>query len=249
MDFIKKYKMLIKNYTYLFLANTSQWLGRGKYYRKKLFSSQRILENNFPEQSAFYFLQVGANDGKSFDFLYSFVINRDCKGIVIEPIREYYIDLCENYNAYPAIIKINKAVSRTPGSSVIYKIDKDYMNLYPDWVKGIASFDINNLTRFKFIKREHILEERVTTEPLMNIFLESNFTKLDYFQVDTEGYDYHVVDMFDFSYLKPKMVKAEFVNLIPEEKEKMRKKLKNYGYYVFIEGLDIIGVDLKKVML
>lgn len=241
--------MLIKNYIYLLLASCSQWVGRGKYYRKKLFSSQRILEKNFPEQSPFSFLQVGANDGRSFDFLYSFVIKRESAGIAIEPIKEYYDELCENYKSQPAIIKINKAVSRIKKKTIIYKIDKNQIKLYPDWVKGIASFNLAHLTKFDYIKREDILEEEVSAEPLMDIIEACKINRIDYFQVDTEGYDYDVVDMFDFLKFKPKMVKAEYVNLKNEEKKKMKSKLKNNGYYVFFQGLDIIGIELKSISL
>lgn len=241
--------MIIKNHLYIFLSVASKLFGRGKYFRKKLFSPRRILEKNFPQESTFHFLQVGANDGISFDFLYRFVIKRKSSGVVIEPIKEYYDELCENYKSQTAIIKINKAVNRDRGIEVIYKIDKSKTNLYPDWVKGIASFDINNLTKFDNINRDHILEEMVVAEPLMDILKDSNISSFDYFQVDTEGYDYHVVDMFDFSIYKPKMVKAEYINLKFEEKNKIKNKLKNNGYYVFFQGLDIVGIDLKKIKL
>lgn len=63
-----------------------------KVFRKSriFFNSFRILENNFPQSKEFKFIQVGANDGVSFDNLYDFVIKRDSKGIVIEPLKEFY---------------------------------------------------------------------------------------------------------------------------------------------------------------
>lgn len=76
--------------------------------------------------SDFAFLQVGANDGKSFDFLYDFVVNRNSKGIVIEPIREYFEELYETYRLYPEILKINKAVNIKTGSVSLYKIDSNF---------------------------------------------------------------------------------------------------------------------------
>ena len=47
-----------------------------KIFRKNkntFFNSLRILENNFPQSKEFKFIQVGANDGVSFDNLYDFV--------------------------------------------------------------------------------------------------------------------------------------------------------------------------------
>ncbi len=241
--------MVLKNYFLISVAQISRFMGRGKYFRKKLFCCQRIMEKNFHKQSRFSFVQVGANDGVSFDFLYNFVINRKSKGIVIEPIKEYYKELCENYKNQPNILKINKAINKVAGNVKLYKVDSSKIELYPDWVKGIASFNLNHLTKFEFIKKEHILEERVKAEPLMNIINKCNLSGFDYFQVDTEGYDYEVVDMFDFEKYKPKMVKAEYVNLSMEEKKKIKTKLRSNRYYVFFQGLDIVGIDIKRIKL
>ena len=241
--------MVLKNYFLISVAQISRFMGRGKYFRKKLFCCQRIMEKNFHKQSRFSFVQVGANDGVSFDFLYNFVINRKSKGIVIEPIKEYYKELCENYKNQPNILKINKAINKVAGNVKLYKVDSSKIELYPDWVKGIASFNLNHLTKFEFIKKEHILEERVKAEPLMNIINKCNLSGFDYFQVDTEGYDYEVVDMFDFKKYKPKMVKAEYVNLSMEEKKKIKTKLRSNRYYVFFQGLDIVGIDMKRIKL
>ena len=241
--------MVLKNYFLISVAQISRFMGRGKYFRKKLFCCQRIMEKNFHRQSRFSFVQVGANDGVSFDFLYNFVINRKSKGIVIEPIKEYYKELCENYKNQPNILKINKAINKVAGNVKLYKVDSSKIELYPDWVKGIASFNLNHLTKFEFIKKEHILEERVKAEPLMNIINKCNLSGFDYFQVDTEGYDYEVVDMFDFEKYKPKMVKAEYVNLSMEEKKKIKTKLRSNRYYVFFQGLDIVGIDMKRIKL
>jgi hypothetical protein len=44
----------------------------GGFYLKNIYSSKRILENDFPKNETFNFIQVGANDSVSFDFLYNF---------------------------------------------------------------------------------------------------------------------------------------------------------------------------------
>ncbi len=241
--------MIIRNYIYVLLADFSKKIGRGKYYRKKLFSTKRILEKNYKINSEFSFIQVGANDGISFDFLYEFLINRISVGILIEPVKEYFDELFLNYKKFNQILKVNKALHKSKKNAIIYKVDKTKFDLYPDWVKGIASFEIKNLTKFNIIKPQHIVEELVEADTLMNIVKESEFEEFDYIQVDTEGYDFKVIEMIDFSILKPKLIKAEFVNLSKEEKVKIRKLLYNQGYYVFFEGLDIIGVNLNKIKL
>lgn len=241
--------MKFENRIYLSLANLAKNLGVFKSYRKRMFTSRRILKKNFPKGSAFSFLQAGANDGKSFDFLYDFVVNLDISGVVIEPIKEYYDELCENYKDHENVLKINKAVHKTAKQVSIYKINKAKADSYPDWVKGMASFDINHLAKHEFIKKEDIIEEQVVASPLMEIIEENKLKTFDYFQSDTEGYDYEIFMMFDFSKLHPKLVKAEVVNLNNDEKQGLERLLKKHNYYVFYEDLDIVGVDLNRLKL
>ncbi|WP_338733327.1 FkbM family methyltransferase [Mangrovimonas cancribranchiae] len=239
----------IKNYKQVFLASISKVFGRGKYYRKRLFDLKRILEKNYPQKSDFNFIQVGANDGVSFDFLYHFVIKRNCSGVVIEPIAEYFEELLENYKDYENIIKVRTAVHNHLKSVQIYKIDNETFHLYPKWVKGIASFQKSNLTKFEIIKPEHIIKETVLAAPLMKIIDLDMFQKVDYFQVDTEGYDFEIINMIDFTKINPKIIKAEYVNLNEEDKISMEKFLKLQGYFVFKQGLDLVGIKLNKVIL
>lgn len=227
--------MILKNYYFIALAALSKSLGRGKYYRKKLYSTRRILEKNFPKQYSFSFLQVGANDGVSFDFLYNFAIQRNISGIAIEPIEEYYLELCKNYSKYPEVICINKAVHKTDSETILYKIVKNKIINYPDWVKGIASFDKAHLTKFEFIADEDIREDKVEASHLMAIIAETSLKNFDYFQIDTEGYDLEVLKMFDFSFGKPRMIKAEFVNLNQPAKKQIITLLKKQGYYTFLK--------------
>ena len=69
--------IFIKNYLLISIIKVLNRIGRGFVLRKKTFSSQYILERNFPENKNFNFIQVGANDGISFDFLYDFVTKYD----------------------------------------------------------------------------------------------------------------------------------------------------------------------------
>ena len=100
----------LKNWLLLILIKTSNKFGRGFYLKKRILSSQNILEKNFPEKTSFNFIQVGANDGISFDFLYDFVTKRNSQGVVIEPVKDYFNELVQNYKNFKSIVKINKAI-------------------------------------------------------------------------------------------------------------------------------------------
>lgn len=237
------------NYFILIIIKVLNKFGRGFSLKKRISSSQQILECNFKVNSKFRFIQVGANDGVSFDFLYDFVTKRNSSGVVIEPIKEYFDELVINYKDYPDIVKINKAIHPTDKEILIYRVNESALDKYPDWAKGIASFDPNHHIKLK-IMSEDIIEENVVADDLMNtIFKYYRNDKLDYFQVDTEGYDYEVLKMVDFRKLKPNVIKYEFVNLTIENQHNAHLLLKRYGYYYFNEFGDTIGVNLKKIRL
>lgn len=239
----------IKNYLLLLAIKIFNKYGRGFSFKNKILSSQSILENNFKINSNFSFIQVGANDGISFDFLYGFVIKRKSVGVVIEPIKEYYSELKENYKDHSKIIKINKAIHPTAKQITLFKISPDSLNKYPEWVKGIASFDIEHHKRLK-IKTEDIIEENVEADNLMSVILDNyNRKALNYLQVDTEGFDYEVLKMLDFSIIKPSIIKFESVNLKIEDQNNLVLLLKSKGYYLFNEFGDTIGINLKKIKL
>lgn len=239
----------LKNRLLLILIKTSNKFGRGLYLKKRVFSSQSILKKNFPKTKSFSFIQIGANDGVSFDFLYDFIIERNSEGIVLEPVKEYFDELTQNYKNFPKIIKINKAVHSSLKSVVISRVSPNAVKKYPDWVKGIASLDAKHHKKTG-IDSDDIVEEVVKADNLMNIVNQNMVNKnLDYFQVDTEGFDCEVIKMIDFDIIRPNVIKYESVNLNDEDQNALKVLLKKEGYFIFKEFGDTIGVDLKKIKL
>lgn len=239
----------IINYLVILIIKISNKFGRGLILKKRIFSSQYILERNFPENKNFNFIQVGANDGVSFDFLYEFVIKRKSQGVVIEPVFDYFKELETNYKNFPKIIKINKAVHPFEKEIVINKIAPNASAKYPDWVKGIASIDSEHHLKTGIDSRD-IIKEIVKADSLMNILLKNSLIlNVDYIQIDTEGFDFEVVKMIDFNVIKPKMIKYESVNLSKEDQYKLIVILEKNGFYLFQESGDSIGVNLSKIKL
>lgn len=239
----------LKNWLLLILIKTSNKFGRGIYLKKRIFSSQNILEKNFPIRESFNFIQVGANDGISFDYLFDFVTKRNSIGVVIEPVNDYFQELNQNYKEYPNIIKINKAVHSSQKKVEINRISPKAIDKYPDWVKGIASLDAEHHKKVD-IDSNDIIKEEVIADTLMNIINQNlSNKKLDYFQIDTEGFDYEVIKMIDFENIKPDVLKYESIHLKYEDRVDLEILLKNKGYYIFKEFGDAIAVNLNKIKL
>ena len=218
-------------------------------YTNELFVSKRILEKNFKIDDSFNFIQIGANDGISFDFLYDFVVVRKSCGIVVEPINEYYNELVKNYDKFENIVKVNKAVHPTATQIEVFKINPSAKDNYPDWVKGIASLDPNHHKKIEIASKD-IISEMVNAASLSNI-IDTYYVgnTVNYFQIDTEGFDFEILKMIDFENMKPLIIKYESVNLSVRDKSAARQLLENQGYFVFDEIGDTVGINISKIKM
>jgi hypothetical protein len=84
----------------------------------------------------------------------------------------------------------------------------------------------------------------------MNL-INANITtkKVDYFQVDTEGFDFEVIKMLDFDCLKPDIIKYESINLEKSDNERLILLLKKYNYFLFSEFGDTVAINLQNIKL
>lgn len=158
------------------------------------------------EDSDFFFVQIGANNGIRYDPIYSTVNELKLKGIVIEPIKEYYEELVKNYQHLPSVKTANVAIYAENKELTFYKVKKN--NDLPDWVNGIASLDehhhIKANTPSEYIEREQVVG--IDFDTLIKGY---SIDRIDFLQIDTEGYDYHLLKMFPFDKFKPKLIHFE----------------------------------------
>lgn len=213
------------------------------------FTLKKILYDNYPPGSNFVFVQVGANDGVSNDFLFHFLKERKPSGIAIEPLRDAYEKLVVNYSLFPQVVTVNKAVHAKEKSVMIYRVDPSRLNELPAWASGIGSLDPEHHKR-SGTAAENMISEEAEADHLMRI-IEGHPLPAppDLLQIDVEGYDLEVLKQVDFRRLRPKIIRIEYINLAPDDVQEAVRLMKGEGYYCFYDDLDIIAVDLKKIRL
>jgi FkbM family methyltransferase len=164
-----------------------------------------------------FFIQVGANDGITWDPFYYFIRRDRWKGIVIEPQREVFEQkLKATYQNVPGIRLMNVAVDAVDGFRPLYK----YSFTSSRWATGAASFDKRMLIDgFKSdyiqdnIKREHLtvsndpdeyltseLVECVTFDTILDILKRDT---IDFLCTDVEGCDAQILDTFPLNRIRP----------------------------------------------
>lgn len=155
--------------------------------------------------SSAYFLQIGANDGVSFDPIYESVVAYGLSGVCVEPIPEYYEELVKNYSKSKNVKTINAAV--TADNSIknfeLYKVK----NVKRDWEKGLASFDINRLIAAG-VQVDNI-EKCSAPVIFIRELVERIDRDIDLLVIDCEGYDAEILLNFPFDKTRPKIIHFE----------------------------------------
>lgn len=218
-----------------------------KYLRKKyqLKSNFNPLEQLFHRKlhDNFFFLQIGANNGVRFDPIYHLVTSNPVKGLVIEPIKEYYNELEKNYAEFPKIIPVNLAIHQQQRTVTMYKV-KDGTNKYPEWAKGIASFNPEHHKK-SGIASEDIGEETVEAVRLDELIKRYDITHIDLLQIDTEGYDYKILKMLNLDEIKPEIISFEHSILDAvmtyEQLFEIQERLIQKGYNFIMLNQDAIA--------
>lgn len=155
----------------------------------------------------FFFVQIGACDGISFDFLYDFVTEHGLRGIAVEPLPDLFQELRANYSCYPSVKPVNVGLHRTAKEIKMFRISPTATNL-PAWVKGMASMDADHHKQYD-VPSEHVIEEQVPCISWDELLNQQQITRIDYLQLDTEGYDYEILEMIDFARIRPAVIKFE----------------------------------------
>src|SRR6476620_2449700 len=135
-----------------------------------------------------FFVEVGANDGVSFDPLHTYIIRHRWRGLLVEPLPDLFRQLKETYKQCTGLIFENMAIAEKPGCRDMYRIATDVLTngTLPAWTKGIASFfnDRNALGGYRIPAstfeqiRSHITVEKVMCDTLDNLLRKHAITKI-----------------------------------------------------------------------
>ena len=153
----------------------------------------------------YFFIQIGANNGKRFDPIFNIVNTLNLNGLALEHIKEYFDELVENYK-YTKVIPINKAIYTDNTQIVMHRAISN--ESLPEWTKGIASINPEHFKKSK-IDKSNIVEEIVDGITFDKLLSEYNVRKLDLLQIDTEGYDKEIIKMIPFEKIKPVIIHFE----------------------------------------
>ena len=226
------------------------------FYSPKRGSIEEFLDHYSRRNRLVTFLQIGANDGFTYDPLHKFIKRDNWKGIMLEPQPEVFNKfLIKLHRKRPEIIPLNAALDKRDGTKPLYQL----VISNERWATGLASFNKGVLVKkikdgslLKHIRRQGItLPENeddiisahevptISPETLLKKFNKECFKLL---AIDTEGFDFEILKMLDLGKISPEVILYEEVNLDAKTVRNCRKYLESHGYSCRATGKDVLAV-------
>ncbi len=204
-----------------------------------------------------FFVQIGGFDGVSFDPLRPHIVDQSLRGLIVEPIPQYFAELKALYANSPNITTVNCAITEANGERTIWRFNPLAVErgLLPPHFAGISSFLMEDLLKETGVlgrsspNKETTAALRTLLQPVAvqcrtmdSLLRDQGIDKVDILQVDTEGYDYIILKHFDFARYRPAIVHYEHQHLNPADREAAEALLRSRGYGLHRGRYDTLAV-------
>lgn len=200
----------------------------------------------------FFFVQIGANDGKSSDPIYHYVTKYGLAGIVVEPQPDAFALLRDNYKDFSNVICVQTAIANKSGTLPFYIVKesaKTKDNRFP--MTRIASFNeasVKRGLRKKIPKGinpdEYIQRVSIDALSFSDLLKQYGAEKVNVLQMDCEGYDYEILKTIDIEKLQPEIINCESCLFSDSERSEYELRLISLGYVFFRYGDDTCAYRL-----
>lgn len=190
------------------------------------------------------FVQVGANDGTFLDPIAPFITD-DWRGVVVEPIPEYFALLKRRYALFPKVEAVEGAIGHEPGERTMYffhraGIDDPEGEAHPEWLKGLASFSAGHLMRHG-VAQQDIRAVSVPVFRGSDVVRDKLPGSVDLVVIDVEGAEREVLEGFDLAELKPTLIIFECEHVSEEDELILSDLFDRSGYGVCWSRPDAIA--------
>ncbi|MBL8027701.1 MAG: FkbM family methyltransferase [Fibrobacteres bacterium] len=206
----------------------------------------KILEGYANSCPNVFFVQIGSNDGKSGDPIHKYIKGYGWCGILVEPVKSLFEKLTQNYiGIHDRLSFENSAISHTQGQASFYRLKDTTDSSLPLWYDQLGSFDKSVILKHKDQIpniETMIIEDKVNTITFESLITKHKVKKVNLIHIDTEGFDYQVLKMINFTRHKPDIVLYEHKHLSRKEYKLSVNLMKRNGYSVCLQKGDTICV-------
>jgi FkbM family methyltransferase len=246
MNFKSKIKSYYKGLVFrLSAGNNFLFLAFYRYlYKPEPGSIDEITSLFSKQRKKITVVQIGANDGINNDPIHKFIKRDNWQGVLLEPQKYVFENFLRPlYRKTKGITVINAALDIKDGTKSIYRIAFSNSR----WATGLTSFNrsvIEEQIESGYIERQAKKEgtplpenkddfiavesvECICTDSLVKKY---NLSKIDWLQIDTEGFDFEIIKMFDIDRTRPEVIVYENIHFPDSLRKECNDYLKSHGY-------------------
>lgn len=188
------------------------------------------------------FICVGANDGND-DPLRVYIQKYRWRGVLIEPQPDVFAKLRANYAGRDQGLAFeNVAISTNPAPLRLYRRPP---NASDDEGITVASADPKTTAKQLHLKPNELEKIMVPTARLDDIVARYGLAAFDILQIDTEGFDWEVLQTLDLTKTRPWIIGFEHGHLSPAAIGLMTQHLNSHDYLVNFGGYESDSVALR----
>lgn len=217
-------------------------------FRPAPWNLEQQLEAVTRDLDTVHFVQVGSNDGAQGDPLHR-LIRRDrrWRGLFVEPVGFLFERLRHNYVGDPRFAFANVAIAAEAGTLPFYYVSERAKQALGDrlpyWYDQLGSFDRNHIVKHLDGLLEPYIETlALSCMPLQAVLDEHAVQRVDVLHIDTEGYDWQVLQMFDVGRYRPRVVLYEHKHLPEADQQQAAQMLERQGYWLTRRSADTMAV-------
>lgn len=183
-----------------------------------------------------HFIQIGSNDGDHNDPLTDYIKEAGWKGILVEPVPYLFERLKSNYTACQHNLFFeNSAVASESGMLKFYRLEKNDTLDLPEYYDQLGSLKKEVVLKHKDCVpsfNELFIEDLVKAITFRELLEKYQVDKLNLIHIDTEGYDYEIINTIPFEDLDIDLVMFEHRHLGASDYRKAMKIFQHNGYIV-----------------
>ncbi len=198
-----------------------------------------------------FFIEIGSNDGEQHDHLRPMILDGGWRGIMVEPVPFVFERLRRNYGRLERVALENVAIADRDGSLPFYHLARadPIREGLPQWYDAIGSFSRESVLGHS--EQISDIEARIVQTDVSCLTFESlcrkhGVDRLDVLLIDTEGYDWEIIQRVDFAVHRPRLLIYEHYHLDEGTRDACRAHLERLGYRVKEEGFDSWCLDARE---
>lgn len=193
-----------------------------------------VVANHGRAHEDFFFVQIGAFDGRVADPLFHLVQKHNWRGVLVEPQPDMFDKLQENYAGQEGLQFFPVAIGARSEEIEFY-------------TRRTGGVQVASACKHLLVKPGHPSSDvkaiKIPCWTFQNLMHEAGDPPhIDLLQIDAEGWDFEIIRSIDFERYRPSILRYEHMVLTESERDECLELLASHGYRFILEDVDTTAI-------